>query len=254
MKKVTFLILLLAFLIIQSNELFCLQDAQSSGEYVILLHGLTRSYHSMEKLEKRLENHGYSVINLDYPSRKYTVEYLADKILNQEIEQINNNSTSKIHFVTHSMGGIVVRYYLKYHKLPNLGRVVMLSPPNQGSELIEFFRRDFLFRKIMGPAVLELGTKKDSLPLKLGPVDFELGVIAGNRSLNPMTSMILRGPDDGVVSVERTKVSGMDDFLVLRQNHTFIMRSEAVIEEVIYFLKNGVFRHAAAELGQSNRQ
>jgi len=142
-------------------------------------------------------------------------------------------------------GGIVARYYLKNHKLPNLGRVVMLSPPNQGSKLVDSLGDSYFFNKLNGPAGRQLGTGKDSLPLRLGPVDFELGVIAGNRSFNPLYSLIVPGPDDGTIAVDRTKVAGMKDFLVLPRSHIFIMRSEDAIKQVIHFIQHGAFKREA---------
>lgn len=210
--------------------------------YVILIHGIARSNRSLKKMQKALLQQGYKTINVSYPSRKHTIEFLADEILNKVIAPYSKMTQMKIHFVTHSMGGIIVRYYLKHHKLSNLGRVVMISPPNQGSELVDRMKDTLLFKKIYGPAGKELGTKKGSLPLSLGPVHFELGVIAGNRSFNPIYSSMIPGPDDGIVSVERTKVAGMKDFIVMRHSHTFIAQSKDVIQQVIYFLEDGVFR------------
>lgn len=196
----------------------------------------------MEKIEEGLSRLGYKVTNVNYPSTKHRIEFLADEILGEVVGQINNIFPSKIHFVTHSMGGIVVRYYLKHHKLPNLGRVVMISPPNQGSKLVDYLKNSYIFKKINGPSGMQLGTEKGSLPLTLGPVDFELGVIAGNRSFDPLYSLILPGADDGVVSVERTKVIGMKDFLVVPHSHAFIMKSEDVIKQTIQFLEHGAFK------------
>jgi len=242
---ITLVLLLLVFS--QSFESTDQQNEPEKDAYVILLHGLARTNHSMVKLEKTLSSHGYKVINVDYPSTKHPIEFLADDILSDILDQFSGTHQSKIHFVTHSMGGIVVRYYLKHHKLSNLGRVVMLSPPNQGSELIDHLKDNFIFKITHGPAGQQLGTDEDSVPIKLGPVDYELGVIAGNRSFYPLYSMILPGPDDGLVSVERAKVAGMADFLILPQSHPFIMQSKDVIEQVIHFLEHGAFRHAASD-------
>jgi hypothetical protein len=196
----------------------------------------------MKKLEKSLSLQGYNVINLNYPSTKHPIEFLSEEILSEAIEQCQKRFPPRIHFVTHSLGGIIVRYYLSLHELSNLGRVVMLSPPNQGSELVDHLKKSFIYRKINGPAGQQLGTDKDSLPLNLGPVNFELGVITGKRSFNLLSSMIIPGPDDGSVSVERAKVAGMKDFLVLPHSHTFIVKSKDAIEQVIYFLKHGTFK------------
>ena len=212
-----------------------------NNECVILLHGLARSFHSLEKLGKHLLEQGYQVINLDYPSTKYPIPDLAEGILDTVVKKCEQTQQKKIHFVTHSMGGIVVRYYLKHHKLPQIGRVVMLSPPNGGTELVDFHRKSLLFKKTHGPAGQQLGTGAESLPLELGPVDFELGIISGNRSFYPLNSALIPGPDDGIVSVERTKVEGMTDFILLPYSHPFIMQKNAVFEQVIQFLKSGKF-------------
>ncbi len=237
---------ILFFLFLLSNPGFP-QDPQpqalASGDYVILLHGLARSDRSMRKLEKHLTDHGYRVINVDYPSTQYPIEYLAENALSEVIASCNPGPETKIHFVTHSMGGIIVRYFLKHYGMPNLGRVVMLSPPNQGSELVDHLKDSTVFKKRNGPAGQQLGTDADSLPLRLGPVDFELGVITGDRSFNPVSSMILPGPDDGVVSVARARVKGMSDFIVMPNTHTFIMKSKSVIRQVLHFLEHGEFVH-----------
>ena len=244
--KIAFIIFVLFFLVSSYRYEALIKPAnQEKEEYVILLHGLGQSKRSMEKIGKSLSSLGYRVVNVGYPSTKYPIEYLADEILNDIIERYSNNPQSKIHFVTHSLGGIVVRYYLKNHKLPNLGRVVMISPPNQGSELVDSLGESYFFKKLNGPAGTQLGTDKHSVPLSLGPVDFELGVIAGNRTFNPLYSLIVPGPDDGVVAVERTKVAGMKDFLLLPQTHAFIMKSEDVIQQVIHFLEHGAFKKEA---------
>lgn len=242
--KIAFIIFALFFLFsLQVCKPIKRQIDLEKKEYVILLHGLTRSSRSMARMEKNLSKYRYNVINIDYPSTKYPLEYLAEETLNNAIYRHTNIHQSRINFVTHSIGGIIVRYYLKRNKLLNLGRVVMLSPPNQGSELVDFLKNNFIFKIFNGPAGQQLGTDKDSIPLNLGPVNFELGVITGNRSLNPISSMMIPGPDDGSVSVERAKVAGMRDFLVLPHSHTFIMQSKAVIDQVIYFLEHGEFRH-----------
>ena len=214
-------------------------SVQPGKDVVVLLHGLTRTARSMASLEKRLAQEGYTVVNVDYPSTEHPIEYLADDVLDGVLQACCRKAT--LHFVTHSMGGIVVRYYLAEHRLPNLGRVVMLSPPNQGSELVDVLKDNFLFEMINGPAGGQLGTGPESLPLQLGPVTCDLGVITGNTSLNPVFSKIIPGPDDGKVSVERARVEGMSDFLVEPHNHTFIMNQHGVMDQVVYFLRHGVF-------------
>jgi len=237
------LMLILYFLVSpQRYETSRLAIPRDARDYVILLHGLSRSSRSMLRIEKRLTLAGYKVINVDYPSMKQDIRFLAEKNLDSVVKPFIQESHPKIHFVTHSMGGIVLRYYLKHHDLPNLGRVVMISPPNQGSEIVDHFKKMFLFGKAAGDTGKQLGTDDDSLPQRLGPVDFELGVIAGNKSINPLYSLLIPGPDDGVVSVDRTKVEGMKDFIVVPHSHAFIIQSEAVIEQVLHFVEHGLFK------------
>ncbi len=152
-------------------------------------------------------------------------------------------SVEQIHFVTHSLGGILVRYYLAHHELPNIGRVVMLSPPNQGSEVVDKLRNVPGFRLLNGPAGEQLGTDRESLPLQLPGVDFEVGVITGDRTINFINSLLIPGKDDGKVSVERAKLDGMSDFLVTHHTHPFIMRAKDVIRQTLFFLEHGRFKN-----------
>lgn len=211
-------------------------------EYVILLHGLARSTRSLGKLATRLASQGYSVVNLEYPTLKRPIEFLADTVLHAEVERLRRFSPAKIHFVTHSIGGIVVRYYLQHHPLENMGRVVMLSPPNQGSELVDQMKRIPLIEKLLSPAARELGTDQESLPAKLGRPGFELGIITGEKTHNPLNSLMIDGPDDGTVSVKSAQIAGMDDFLLLPCSHRSILKSDEAIDQVIHFLRHGSFR------------
>ena len=215
------------------------EAVQAGSEVVVLLHGLARSSWSMTRVRQRLEHEGYTVINVNYPSTRHPIEYLADEVLAEVVAQCCRGAT--LHIVTHSMGGIVARYYLKDRQVPNLGRVVMLSPPSQGSELVDVLKDYRLYKMVNGPAGLQLGTDPASLPSRLGPVAFELGVIAGNKSIDPLFSQMIPGPDDGKVAVARTRVEGMKDFLVLPYNHTFIMREPEVTRQVAHFLRHGRF-------------
>ena len=214
----------------------------SGGDYVILVHGLARTWRSMKTPQRFFAQQGYQVINLNYPSTKYPLETLSQDFLRPVIHERCADRTKKIHFVTHSMGGILVRYYLHTETPENLGRVVMLAPPNQGSEVVDWERHWWIFRRILGPAGQQLGTDATGLPLRLGPVNFELGIIAGDRSIEPLHSLFIQGPHDGKVAVERTKVAGMQDFLVLHHTHTFMMQKRDVLQQTEHFLRTGSFR------------
>lgn len=210
------------------------------AETVVLLHGLGRSHLSMWPLEQFLEEHGYRVVNIDYPSTSYPIAELTE-LLGKELEECCADASGRVHFVTHSMGGILLRAYLAGHSVDSLGRVVMLSPPNQGSEVADQVRDWDVVEFFLGPAARELGTDSSSVPLSLPPVDFELGVITGSRSLNPVAAVWIDGPNDGAVAVDRARVEGLRDFLVVPRTHTFIMWSTEVMEQVLEFLRHGRF-------------
>jgi len=213
-------------------------QSADSGQ-VVLLHGLARTSRSMARLEKYLSVRGYRVVNIDYPSRKHRIDELA-KMVRQEVVA-NTTNGEKIHFITHSMGGIILRTIQQNDPLPNLGRVVMLSPPNQGSEVVDALGNLSLFGFINGPAGREIGTDEQSVPRQLGKIDFELGVITGDRSINWINSLLIPGKDDGKVSIERARIEGMADFRVEHVSHPFIMKDEKVMKECLHFLRNGFF-------------
>jgi triacylglycerol esterase/lipase EstA (alpha/beta hydrolase family) len=217
--------------------------AKAGSESVVLLHGLGRTSWSMVLMEWKLEAEGFRVENIGYPSTDYGIETLSSNLA-RELEACCSGDDRRVHFVTHSMGGILVRHYLAHNDFPQLGRVVMLSPPNHGSEIVDALRGYSLFEFGMGPAALQLGTDQESVPNQLGPVNFELGVITGNWSSDPLGEQFITGAHDGKVSVESARVEGMADFLVVSESHTFIMNDDFVIEQTLHFLRSGSFDHS----------
>ena len=213
-----------------------------AGECVVLLHGLARTATSMNKMQRELEKAGYTTANIDYPSRDYTVEELAAIAVPEGLAACRaHEGVTRIHFVTHSLGGILVRQYLSENEIDELGRVVMLGPPNQGSAAVDELSDVPGFDWLNGPAGRQLGKGDASVPLRLGPANFELGVIAGNRTIDPITSAVLENPDDGRVSVTDTKLDGMADFVVVDHSHAFMMRMRRPIELTKAFLETGSF-------------
>jgi pimeloyl-ACP methyl ester carboxylesterase len=220
--------------------LFCaLATPLAASDVVILLHGLARTSSSMEKMAAALKAEGYEVHNLDYPSRHQSINTLATIVRAQV--QAKTDSDDTIHFVTHSMGGIIVRTIQKKAPFDNIGRVAMLSPPNQGSELVDTLGDYSAFGWVNGPAGDQLGTDTNGFIAKLGPVEFDLGVITGDYSINGINSMIIPGDDDGKVSVESAKVEGMADYKVIHATHPYIMKNDKAIALTIQFLKTGAF-------------
>lgn len=208
---------------------------------VVLLHGLARSAQSMQKMADYLEASGYQVCNIDYPSTEHTVETLAADYVWPEIQSCGF-AGKPINFVTHSMGGILVRELAATQTELLMGRVVMLSPPNHGSEVVDKLGDWAPFQWLNGPAGSQLGTAVDSKPNSLGGAEFEVGVITGNRSINWILSTLIPGDDDGKVSVESAKLEGMADFLIMKATHPFIMRKKAVMKQALHFLQHGAFQ------------
>jgi triacylglycerol lipase len=222
--------------------------APASDECVVLIHGLNRSWRAMEPMAEALRSAGFSTANVDYPSQAGSVAVLAPMAVETGLIECRNSGAKRIQFVTHSIGGILLRYSHQSSPIPDLGRVVMLAPPNQGSEVIDVTRDWPTSELFAGEAGLQLGTDADSIPRQLGAVDFELGVIAGTRSINFVMSAMLTGPNYGKVSVESTRVDGMDDFLIVDNSHHYITESEEVIRNTTSFLRGGSFVDSVAQI------
>ncbi|MDF7824679.1 alpha/beta fold hydrolase [Pontiellaceae bacterium B12227] len=219
--------------------------AAQKNETVVLLHGLARSGRAMNKMARQLTREGYTVINHDYPSTSAPIEVLAKEIFQALEPKMASEQT--VHFVTHSMGGMILREHLENHLLPNLGKVVMLAPPSRGSEVTDKLGSLFLYQWINGPAGNQLGTGPGSQPLRLKSPDFELGIIAGDRSINPILSLLIPGPDDGKVSLARVKPGVYTDYLQLHTTHATMMWNRMVIGQTIHFLNDGRFNHSSTK-------
>lgn len=234
------IIAILMMLSLQTNVQAQTQPKIQVQDCVVLLHGLARSSGSLSSLERRLQRAGYYTVNQNYPSTEYAIETLAQDTIDQAL--VKCPSDSQVNFVTHSMGGILVRQYLVDHTISNMGRVVMLGPPNKGSQVVDELKNVPGFKLINGPAGMQLGTGEWSVPNRLGPANFEVGIIAGTRSINLLLSTLLPNPDDGKVSVENTKLEGMSDHIALPVTHPLMMNNRQVAEQVISFLKQGSFK------------
>jgi pimeloyl-ACP methyl ester carboxylesterase len=219
-----------------------------ASDYVVVLHGLAGTKERMEPLVRALTAHGYCVVNLGYRSTRCTVQEVADRVLRPALEALAEQP-GRVHLVTHSLGGLVVRWCLGDLDVPNLGRVVMLSPPNQGCRLLTVVRALPLGRPILaaalGPVSAQLGTTGSDLAPNLPAVGFELGVVAATGGWSPLTTWLAGGPHDGKLGVEETKVRGMKDFAVHRRGHADVMACPAVAEDVVCFLAHGRFRREA---------
>ena len=206
----------------------------------------------MNAMAETLQREGFEVVNVGYASREAGVEVLSEQAVGGALAVCRGRGAERVHFVTHSLGGILVRSYLARRAVPELGRVVMLGPPNGGSEVVDRMGDWRVFGWINGPAGRELGTGEDSVPRRLGRANFVVGIIAGNRSINWINSVMIPGPDDGKVSVERTKLEGMADHLVLRVTHPLMMRDAEVMRQTVAFLREGKFGRVKPGDGEEN--
>nr|WP_249158332.1 alpha/beta fold hydrolase [Bradyrhizobium jicamae] len=206
-----------------------------------MLHGISRTARSFRKMELALQRAGYATLNLDYASRRKPLEALTEDI-HPAIELFAGGVTGVVHFVCHSMGGLLARAYLAKHRPPRLGRVVMLGTPNGGSEIADRLKDLKAYRAFFGPAGQQLGTKRDAAMVALLPaIDYPIGIIAGNRSIYPISSIGLPRPHDGRVSVTNTRLDGMADHIVIRTSHPWLVRNGEAIAQTMAFLRDGRF-------------
>ncbi len=236
--KFDFLLTALASLVSLLFPATLLAQMEKQPETVILVHGFLGSSNDMADLQTAFDEAGYETITPDFATRVGSIETLANHVFGNALLEAKDAQT--IHIVTHSMGGLLARSYLENHDIPKLERMVMLAPPNHGSEVAGELSQYSIYRQFSGPAGVELGAL-NLTPEKVG--DYELGIIAGTASVNPIFSPILPGPDDGYVALESTPLKGMNDFITVPTSHGFITKNESSIAETLYFVENGAFDH-----------
>ncbi|PJB69286.1 MAG: hypothetical protein CO093_10775 [Alphaproteobacteria bacterium CG_4_9_14_3_um_filter_47_13] len=221
-------------------------------ETVVLLHGILSSHFNMAGIASYLKKHDYNIVNIDYPSRRMPMEDLACFVDEKLKLSSDFNRSSKVHFVAHSMGGLITRYYLHKNRPSSLGCVVMLGTPHQGSPLADFYDGNgltkYLYRKICGPAGAQLRT--DFYHALHDKIDYPLGVIAGTSWINPVGRMLFgkNRDHDGTVPVRNVEIEGMRDMISLETSHSGLLVSKKVKAQILHFLKHEQFDHSSLSL------
>lgn len=209
-------------------------------DHVVLLHGLGETPWQMALIETALMAAGFGVTNLRYPSTEGGTAELAERCVRPVFDRFAD--VPNLHFVTHSLGGIMMRYLLQDHQPANLGRVVMLAPGHHGSQILELYRRTRLFKEMFGPAGQEVGMGDHCFSCVLDDAaDYELGIIAGTVSGDPFANLVLPWPNDGRLSVETTRLDGMRDHTLVPAAHDHITYHPLAIFQTLHFLKHGQF-------------
>ena len=212
-----------------------LRDADANADAVVLLHGLWRSVWAMEPMAKYIHQQGYHTINIPYPSFRKPMEQLTELIHDT---MTLHGGHRRIHFVTHSLGGVLARKLLPLLPAEQAGRVVMLAPPNQGSEIVDWASRYKALALSLGPAGMKLSS--DAIgETPLLPEQTDSAVIMGKQSAIPFFRNLLDQENDGIVSAERGKIDGMNEFHILETDHTFIASDPRVMKMTLQFLRNG---------------
>jgi len=220
-------------------------SANAKQDGVVLLHGISRTTRSFRKMQTALEGCGFATLNQAYASRRKALEALAEDI-HPAIQRFADGVDGSVHFVGHSMGGLLARVYIARYRPKRLGRVVMLGTPNSGSEIADRLRHFRPYRAFFGPAGQQLGTQRSAVDdAMLPPVNYPVGIIAGNRSIDPVAGTMLPKPHDGRVSVANTKLEGMADHVVVAASHPWLVRNAIAVAQTIAFLQGGMFNPSA---------
>lgn len=219
----------------------------STADTVVLIHGLLRTPRSMWAVAAWLKRKGYRVLLVGYPSRKVPISEAVAQHIQPRLAKLAETleAGTQVHFVTHSLGGIVFRAWAAQRDpaFP-LGRSVLLAPPNRGSEIIDDVRRLGWARWVVGPVSAELGTDADSTPNSLGPLPPNTGVIMGNRGRISLFQHLVGRESDGIVTIDSARGEGAAGFTLLPTDHTFIVLQPVVLRAVHRFLRNGSFEEA----------
>jgi len=202
------------------------------GDTVVLLHGLGRSRASLWVLQRRLQDAGFATRNFPYAPTFHRFDTLVTKLHDYIVARVD---TPHYHLIGHSLGNVLIRARFRHGYPAGLGRIVMIAPPNHPPKLARKLRGCPPFRLWAGDSGQQLASEEFYRTLPTPDVPF--GVIAGNRG----QQLTFDEPNDGIVTVESTRLAGMADHLVLPHTHTFIMNRRDTATAAIHFLRHGHF-------------
>ena len=205
---------------------------------IVLLHGQGRTRLSMMILSRRFRSAGYQTVNFPY---NQTIDSL-DEISDQLIDFIRKKvKTKNYHLIGHSLGNVIIRDAFQKEYPDGLGKVVMLAPPNQPAHLAKRLKKNLIYRVFTGDSGQKLSEEKFYRDLPVPTVPF--GVIAGNKGQR----LTFSEPNDGLVSIESTKLDGMADWILLHHGHTFIMNCKDTFDQCQHFIEHGHFKQSESE-------
>lgn len=209
-------------------------------EKVVLVHGYGRSPAAMKAIAEYLEDAGYQVYRLGYSSMTRDIEGVKREVF-RKADKFIANTDDRVHFVGHSLGGLLVRSYLDQRNLSQLGNVVIMGSPNKGTPLVEHLKDKWYF-SLGGPVATSLSSKGSKFLQSLKAPYYRLGVIAGvvDRAGD---EGIIPGQDDGIVPLESALVAGARDTIVLNVSHYMMRSDKRVLQQMLHFIKKVSFDH-----------
>lgn len=210
------------------------------SEIVVLVHGFFKDYRDMDYLNHYLKKQGYNLASPMFPTTMGSLVECSHK-LSTYIDNLNLSPDDTLHFVGHSMGGLIIRHCLAFRNINHLGRCVLIATPNQGSFLADIALK-FLRYSPINPfkSMSSLRTSAEDIPEPINSPPPKIGVIAGTNS-NLILGNLLQSQNDGRVEVNSTRFRGMTDFITLPYGHHEIHHTKIAARLIDFFLKNGTF-------------